>query len=128
MIRAALLVLLAGPVAAQELDCANPTTQVEMTGCADRAYRAADADLNAAYGEAMDRATRLDAGDQVAAVPNATLLRDAQRAWLPFRDAACSAEAGTWGNGSGASMAFLLCAERLTTDRTRDLRLYAAEN
>ena len=128
MIRTVLLALLAGPVAAQDLDCANPTTQVEMTGCADRAYQAADADLNAAYGEAMDRAKRLDAGGQVAAIPNATLLRDAQRAWIPFRDAACSAVAGTWGNGSGASMAYLMCAERLTMDRTRDLRIYAAEN
>ena len=127
MIRAASIALLAAPAVAQEIDCTRAVTQVEMTACADRAYRSADADLNAAYREALDRARRLDEGGHAAAVPNAVLLRDAQRAWMPFRDAACSAEAGTWGNGSGASVAYLWCLERLTVDRTRGLDAYGQE-
>ena len=128
MIRALLFAGLALPAAAEGLDCASTVTQVEMTGCADRAYRAADAELNAAYAAAMDRARSLDAIEVVSAAANEILLRDAQRLWIPFRDAACSAEAGTWGNGTGASMAYLLCLERLTIDRTRDLRRYAEDN
>ncbi|MGR3541721.1 MAG: lysozyme inhibitor LprI family protein [Hasllibacter sp.] len=124
---AAVLLALAAPAAAQDLDCAAADTMVAITACADIAYRSADDELNAVWAEAMGRARALDGAGRVSAEANAVLLRDAQRAWIAFRDAACSAEAGTYGGGTGASLAFLECARALTVRRTGDLRAYAGE-
>ena len=51
---------------AQDIDCANAQVQLEMTFCAERDWKVADADLNKAYAAAqtmMVRVTRFDAGD-----------------------------------------------------------------
>ena len=112
---------------AQALDCTNPVTQVEMTGCASLAFEAADGDLNLAYGIAMDQARRRD-GATPQEPSNAALMRDAQRKWIPFRDAACSAESTLARGGSMQSQLFLICMERLTRARTEDLRLYGEAN
>jgi len=123
----AALLLTAPACAAQQLDCTNPTSQVEMTGCASQAWEAADAALNAAWGPAMERARALDEGGPSGAVPAATLLRDAQRAWIAFRDAACDAEATKARGGTAQNMLFYICLERLTLRRTEDLKTYASE-
>ena len=83
---------IAGPVFAQDLDCSNPQTQVEMTGCAAQAFEAADGDLNLAYKMARDMARRLDQGLPADHIPAEIILRDAQRAWIAYRDQACEAE------------------------------------
>ena len=116
--------LLPAAALSQTLDCSNPVTQVEMTGCASQAYEAADAELNAAYGPAMEMAKSIDDAGANGAVPAATLLRDAQRAWIVFRDASCDAEATLARGGTMQSMLFYICLERLTRARTEDLRLY----
>lgn len=130
MKRLLLIATLASPVAApaQELDCANPTTQVEMTGCASLAYEAADAELNAAYKAARAEARRRDAADPSAVPPNETLLQEAQRAWIPFRDRACTAESTLAHGGSMQNQIYLLCLERLTRTRTQDLNIFANAN
>lgn len=125
---ALLLAAMPGAALSQSLNCANPITQVEMTGCASVAYEAADAELNAAYGPAMDMARAIDSAGTFGAVPAATLLRDAQRAWIAFRDAACDAEATMARGGTMQSMLFYNCLERLTRARTGDLRLYGETN
>lgn len=103
---------------AAELDCGNAVTQVEMTGCAHLAWEAADAALNEAYAEAR-AALRLH-GE-----PAAGFLRDAQRAWITFRDLACTAEVQPYAGGTIQSMLYANCLERLTLRRTEDLRLLA---
>ena len=121
------LALLATPTLAQTLNCANPLTQTEMTQCASLAYEAADQDLNLAYRIAMDQARRMDS--YAAYTPtNEDLMRDAQRKWIPFRDAACSAESTLARGGTMQSQLFLMCMERLTRTRTEDLRLYGEVN
>ena len=110
------------PGHAQELDCRDPQTQVEMTGCAARDYEAADAELNAAWGEAMAWARRMDEGLPADQVPAADILRDAQRAWIPFRDQACEAESLAARGGTMQNMLFYMCLTRLTEVRTEDLR------
>ena len=108
-----------------EPDCTDPQYQIEMTFCAGKDLDAADALLNAAYGRAVSRAKDMDAEGHIgSAVPITDLLRDAQRAWIPFRDAACDLEATTWGGGTGQSMAYLMCKTRLTERRTEDLHLF----
>ncbi len=119
---------LAAPVAAQDVNCADPVTQYEMTACASLAFEAADGDLNLAWRMAMDMARHLDAAQPGLEPPTADILRDAQRKWIAFRDAACSAEATLARGGTMANQLFYMCLERLTRQRTEDLRLYGEVN
>ncbi len=113
------LLLLPLPALAQGgVDCANTSIQAELNTCAALDYEAADAELNAAYAAAMEVARSYD-GQQEA------LLRDAQRAWIAFRDAACSAEASLVEGGSMQPMVGSGCLARVTRERTEDLRSYA---
>ena len=127
----ALLLLVASPASAEtggkvgskpaKIDCANVFSQVEMTYCAEQDWTAADADLNIAYAAAKALMKQIDAAlpaDQQGAV---TSLRDAQRAWIAFRDQACAAEGYTMRGGTGESMLIYQCRTRLTAARTADL-------
>ena len=72
------LVLLsaATPARAQDVDCREPQTQMEMTFCAEQAWQAADEDLNLAYGMAQKAMKQLDSalGEDKGA---SAMLRDA---------------------------------------------------
>lgn len=123
------LLLLAAPAAAQELDCAETVTQIEMTYCAEQAWMAADGDLNLAWDLAMTQARQM----QAALPPDAPVdipgdLRAAQRVWIDFRDLACAAESHMAWGGSMAPMLVYACRERLTRQRTEDLRLFGEVN
>ncbi|GFE51578.1 hypothetical protein So717_33310 [Roseobacter cerasinus] len=124
----ALILALCSPTSAQDLDCEDPVTQVEMTGCAGLAAEAADADLNAVWKDAIAVARARDATDQSTAPASEDILRGAQRSWIAFRDQACSAEATIARGGTMANQLFLTCLERLTLRRTEDLRLFAMTN
>ncbi|MGR3500875.1 lysozyme inhibitor LprI family protein [Pseudaestuariivita sp.] len=123
-----LSLLMATPAAAQTLNCADPQTQVEMTGCAAEAYEAADEDLNLAWGMAIAQARILDQGLGADEVKTSVILRDAQRAWIPFRDKACEAESLLARGGSMQNMLFYICLERLTRARTEELRFFGEVN
>lgn len=90
-------------------------TQYEMNTCAKEAWDAADGDLNDTYGWAMDVARSYsDAA--------AEALRTAQRAWIPYRDAACEAEAILFEGGSIQPLILFSCLENLTRLRTEEMR------
>ena len=113
---------------AAKIDCANAMSQVEMTYCAEQDWNAADAELNTAYAATKDLMKQIDAAlpaDQQGAV---TSLRDAQRAWIAFRDSACAAEGYTMRGGTGESMVIYSCRARLTQARTADLQALSAGN
>ena len=116
------------PAFAQDLDCSNPQTQVEMTGCAAQAFEAADGDLNLAYKMARDMARRLDQGLPADHIPAEIILRDAQRAWIAYRDQACEAESLLARGGTLQNQLFYICLERLTRTRTEDLRFFGEVN
>jgi uncharacterized protein YecT (DUF1311 family) len=113
----AVLLLAAAPAAAQDVDCAAATSQVEMTYCATLDFEAADAGLNEAYTAAIEVAR--DFGG-----PQEDLLREAQRAWVAFRDAACSAEGSLYEGGTAQPMVGTACMARLSEARTEDLWSY----
>ena len=131
----ALLLVCAAPAFAQEVapdrpqvDCLSEAlTQAELNACASDTYDAADAELNEAYRLAI---TAAKAADQRRAVEGRALdvtqeglLREAQRAWITFRDAACAAEAMDMAGGTAQPMVGTLCLARVTLSRTEDLRL-----
>lgn len=106
---------------AQEIDCATAQVQMELNICAERDWMIADADLNDAYKAAQGVMTGIDANNPVTQNEASSDLRDAQRAWVTFRDAACSAEGFLWYGGSGEQMVIYACRARLTRDRATDL-------
>lgn len=120
------------PLAAQAQDavpnCAEAVTQADMNICADLAWKAADEDLNLAYGFAVSMMQAVDAGlpeDQRGAE---AALREGQRAWIAFRDAGCAAEGFRVRGGSMEPLVVASCRERVTRARTEDLRAWSEPN
>lgn len=112
---------LALPAAAQGVDCANPVTQMEMNQCAYDDWETADADLNTAYQRAMALMTQWDSDLPAAEKGGAEALKDAQRAWITFRDKACEAEGYAMKGGSAEPLLVYGCMRQLTEDRTGQL-------
>jgi len=87
-----------------------------------------DEQLNEAYGLARDTARFLDKEDleffPEFAVRD-TQVRDAQRAWIAYRDAKCDMEYGLWGSGSMRQIIGADCLMQMTARRTLELRAYA---
>ncbi|PYE84091.1 lysozyme inhibitor LprI family protein [Pseudoroseicyclus aestuarii] len=110
-----------------ERDCSDPVSQAEMTDCAFLDSEDADAALNAAYAEALDRARARDAALAEGEVTSEEMLRKAQRAWIAFRDAACAAESTTRRGGTMQSQVLYTCIARLTRSRNEDLHIFSAE-
>lgn len=92
-------------------------TTVGMGYCLDRERAFWDARLNDVYGRlmAIERAQEAEMAELGASVPSAaTALRDMQRTWIAYRDAACAYEATQWGGGTGAGPAAMGCLMTLT--------------
>ena len=115
----ALAVLGAGQ--ARAVDCDTAITQIDMTTCAVEDYAAADADMNDAYAEARAAMRRMDLASAPGQRGAEGALREAQRAWIPFRDAACVAEGFQMRGGSAETMLVYFCLSRLTQQRAQDL-------
>ena len=82
--------------------------------------------LNAAYKALVVAHTALDAemADLGSAAPRRVpALRDMQRAWIAFRDAACEYEVTGWGGGTGGGPAWAGCILDMTARQA--LRLEA---
>lgn len=126
----ALVLLLAFPAAAmaQEPDCTAPQTQADMTQCAGIAFKMADEDLNLAYRLALKTYGDFETDEPEAGKGGVEALKQAQRAWITFRDAACAVEAWPYRGGSIEPMVVANCMERLTRVRTEDLRLIGETN
>jgi len=108
---------------AQDANCADPQSTLEMKICASRNLEAADFELNANYQKARGSMREMDnmlEGDLVGAE---LALRDAQRLWIKYRDAACDAEGFTVRGGTLEGLIVTTCLERLTRQRSRELRL-----
>lgn len=110
------------PVAAQEGDCADAITQSEMNICAADQWQAADRDLNVTYRGVMAEMKLIDA-DLPAELRGAEqALREAQRAWITFRDANCKAAGFRMRGGSAEPLLVYGCLRDLTETRTQELR------
>jgi uncharacterized protein YecT (DUF1311 family) len=122
---ALVLVLCATGAKAQVVNCAAPVMHLDMNFCADRAWKLADEDLNLAYRMARTLMQQTDAALPVADRGAEVALRDAQRAWITFRDAACRAEGYVYFGGSIRPLVVSNCLERMTRARTEELRTLA---
>lgn len=121
-----LLALMCAPMGAaqaQDWNCDAPDKlpQLGMNYCAYQEWQAADVELNAKYKRAVAAMKRLDAdlpANQKGAFKS---LREAQRAWITFRDKACEAEGYLFRGGSMEPLIVSGCKALLTQQRTKSL-------
>jgi uncharacterized protein YecT (DUF1311 family) len=106
--------LLAGAPAllkAQEKEfCPEGRTQLDMTYCAGEELARADSLLNANY-QALVRTLEPH---------RVRALREAQRAWIRFRDAECAFQESEVRGGSMAPMVYALCEAELSEARAEE--------
>jgi len=120
----ALLALLAPPAAAQHWNCDDPASlpQQGMNFCAHRDWQAADAELNRVYRLARTAMRALDADLPPDLQGAEAALRDAQRAWIVFRDKACEAEGYLFRGGTMEPFIVSSCMAGLTRQRIQGLQ------
>jgi len=120
-----LIALLIAQVGGATSGCKNPTTQLDMNSCATQDYRVADRELNEQWAITIadmrraDSATRPHRDGQPGYYDQ---LLEAQRMWIPFRDAHCASEGYEARGGSMQPMLVSGCKARLTRERTAQLR------
>jgi len=110
---------------AQEPDCNNAEFQAEMNRCAYLDFEAADRELNQLWPQVIASARAADAeidrtNDQAPTSEQA--LRNAQRAWITFRDEHCTYEGHEARGGSMETMLYEGCRATLTRQRVAQLR------
>jgi uncharacterized protein YecT (DUF1311 family) len=92
--------------------CRNVAVTLAMENCFDKAYRAADSELNQRYGQ-IAKVLQPDELEQ---------LKAAQRLWIQFRDATCTAEGDLYKGGTASTPAYSACREELTRQRASELK------
>ena len=92
--------------------CRNVAVTVAMENCFDKAYKAADSGLNQTYSQIS----------KVLQPDDLQRLKVAQRLWIQFRDATCTAESNLYNGGTASAPAYSACLEELTRQRTGDLK------
>jgi len=97
--------------------CANPQTQSEMNMCAGQDFKAADAVLNQVYQQLV---AKLDDEEKA-------LLKDAENAWLKYRDTNCEFVGDQYKGGTMRPMVEAGCLEDMTKKRTTELRTQIKE-
>lgn len=94
------------------MSTSDGSSTVGMGFCLDAEWQWWDARLNRVYGDLMAQSKATDAANAEAgaSVPSlAENLKAMQRAWIPFRDAACNYEMAQWGGGTGQGPALVGC-------------------
>lgn len=108
---------------AQEPNCINPMSQVEMTYCAGFDYDKADKELNRVWPEYRKAMKQRDAyQDEPFFKKSADLLLEAQRAWITYRDAHCDGYALQAAGGTAQPMLGSACRADLTRKRIEELK------
>ena len=91
--------------------CRNVSITVARENCFDQAYKTADSTLNQKYSQIS----------KVLQPDDLQRLKAAQRLWIQFRDATCTAESHLYNGGTASAPAYSACLEEVTRQRTADL-------
>jgi uncharacterized protein YecT (DUF1311 family) len=109
------LVLMSATIFAQRpkpKPCENAQTQADMNICWGNEYKKADATLNKTYQQLTGM---LDEEEK-------TQLKNAENAWLKYRDANCEFVADQYKGGSIRPMIAAICLADVTSNRNTELR------
>lgn len=118
-----LLLFTSAPALADDpIDCANAMSTAELNFCSDKDFQAADTELNVVYKKVLAQIAQSGPEKPYDSASWETALREAQRAWVAFRDADCKGLVPMeWSGGSGTSAAVLGCMTQKTKTRIEDL-------
>lgn len=105
------------PAGAQAQSCAAAENQMELNQCAYEEWQTADAELNSAYKRVMAMLKDQDSQLYADLRGGPEALRDAQRAWITFRDKTCEAEGFQMRGGTAEPMVVAFCLTRVTRER-----------
>jgi uncharacterized protein YecT (DUF1311 family) len=97
--------------------CAKAQSQADMNDCWGRQFKASDAVLNQVY-------------RQLVAMLNdeeRSQLKEAETSWLKYRDANCDFVADQYKGGTIRPMAYAICLNDMTRNRTAELRTQIKE-
>ena len=130
------LVLAAGAGLAQDavqdgqIDCAAAETQTDLNACARMDFDEAESNLNDAFKAAVAAMRNLKAagGNSGADMGAKAVLREAQRAWVTFRDLACASQRWRVHGGSMEPMVVVQCKPRISGTRADDLWAQSEES
>ena len=110
--------------------CDDAGNQQEAENCAKTEFEKSETDMNQLYQKVLanfqDLEQKARPQDKVLAdkyKKNGENLQAAQKAWLAFRDANCAAEKEADTNDNNNAMTAVSCQQRLTEDRTEDLKI-----
>lgn len=92
--------------------CSDANTQAEMNDCAGREYKTADVTLNRVYQQLVS----------MLAAEEKSGLKEAQTAWIKYRDANCDFVADQYKGGSIRPTIYGLCLADVTRNRTTELK------
>ena len=92
--------------------CPDANSQYEMNVCAHKEFQAADAALNRIYNQLS---SRLDEGRRAK-------LKEAELAWLKYRDGNCEFVSSEYEGGSMRPMVHSFCLADVTRARTAELK------
>ncbi len=101
----------AGAARAAE-DCSDLANQAEMNACYARQLKVADTALNSVYNKLMGKL-----GDKAKA-----RLREAEQAWIAYRDKECAFETMGTEGGSIHNAMLAACLRRITDAHTKELK------
>jgi uncharacterized protein YecT (DUF1311 family) len=99
------------PAAAQAADCQKASTQTDLTACAGARAQASDAALNVIFQKLLAKISE----------DGRTRLRNAERAWLAYRDKQCAFDTMASEGGSIHPMVEAECRRGLTQAQTAHL-------
>jgi uncharacterized protein YecT (DUF1311 family) len=93
--------------------CSDARTTFELRSCFAKARDVAEGQLHVAYNEVR---AKLDEEEE-------SRLMNAQRLWIQYRDAHCTAERELYTGGTAAAPVYLACLVAMTRARTKELRV-----
>lgn len=107
------------------VNCDSPQSTQEINSCVAEELDKADAELNAVYSKAMASQEQLDrdlAEGGTALVGAAKALKEAQRAWITFRDANCVSKTYIYAGGTIQVAEETSCQKEMTAARAKELK------
>jgi len=103
--------------------CANAENNLAYKECLGRLYEKADRELNVVWKQVLASVDRADYLTPKQRAAWKTELRQAQRAWVQFKEHDCNgAMLYEWWGGTGAGGAILACLLHRTVARTESLK------
>lgn len=101
--------------------CKTQANTLEINECGKQELAKKDKELNAAYQQLMKKLAPADKSDDTKYAEVKKQLIEAQKNWIKYRDADCSAKYTLYEQGSIRGIVHLSCLREKTEQRTKEL-------